>query len=218
LLPSSPVPLLACALLSLFLRPLPATTTVLAKEMSSSAIRQGVMRQDRIALCRQLRHRYPPLIYGDFATNILPICGKLGIGTKTPAYPIQTAGGAYCTGLKWIDVSSREYKDEIEALSTQEARDALAGLNPVKFVYKTDRTEQHLGFIAEDVPELVSTKDRKGLSSLEIVTVLIKVVQEQQGIIEAQQKSIAAISEKVSELERLLKSKGLSSMDIVKAD
>ena len=37
-----------------------------------------------------------------------------------------------------------------------------------------------MGFIAEDVPDLVATKDRKGLSPMDIVAVLTKVLQEQQ--------------------------------------
>ena len=40
-------------------------------------------------------------------------------------------------------------------------------------------TRRLSGFIAEEVPELISTKDRKGLSSMDIVAVLTKVVQEQ---------------------------------------
>jgi hypothetical protein len=149
-----------------------------------------------------------PLIYGNFSSSILRINGKVGIG-RTPSYPIHTAGGAYVTtGGVWTNASSREYKDNIKALSTQEAFEALEGLKPVKFVYKADWTERHIGFIAEDVPELVSTKDRKGLSSMDIVTVLTKVVQEQQDVIRQQQASISAISKKVSELEQLLKSKG----------
>ena len=81
------------------------------------------------------------------------------------------------------------------------------------FVYKADRTERHVGFIAEDVPELVATKDRKGLSPMDIVSVLTKVVQEQEGLIQEQQKIvkqqqeiIAAHSEKITELERMLMS------------
>ena len=86
----------------------------------------------------------------------------------------------------------------------------------MKFAYKKDLTEKHVGFIAEDVPELVSTKDRKGLSPMDIVAVLTKVVQEQQRIIEdqqktakeqrevsnQQQKTISVLSEKVDELVR----------------
>jgi len=39
-----------------------------------------------------------------------------------------------------------------------------SGLNPVTFKYKASEEERHVGFIAEDVPELVATKDRKGMS------------------------------------------------------
>jgi hypothetical protein len=135
-----------------------------------------------------------PLIYGDFNTNIININGNLGIGKKAPAYPIQTAGGAYCTGRIWVNASSREYKDDIKALSRQDAFNALEGLNPVTFVYKNDRSEQHVGFIAEDVPQLVATKDRKGISSMDIVSVLTKVVQEQQ-------KTIVNLQEELNELK-----------------
>ena len=53
-----------------------------------------------------------------------------------------------------------------------------------KFYYKADREDEHLGFIAEDVPELVATKDRKGLSAMDIVALLTKVVQQQNKEIE----------------------------------
>jgi hypothetical protein len=136
----------------------------------------------------------------------------LGIGKKAPAYPIHTASGAYVTtGGVWTNASSREYKDDIETLSTQEALNTLEGLSPVKFVYKTDRTERHVGFIAEDVPDLVATNDRKGLSSMDIVSVLTKVVQEQQQTIkelqEEQQKINAAQSKEIAELKQMLVSK-----------
>jgi hypothetical protein len=49
----------------------------------------------------------------------------------------------------------------------------------VTFHYKNDVEQQRVGFIAEDVPELVAMKDRKGLSPMDIVAVLTKVVQEQ---------------------------------------
>jgi hypothetical protein len=125
-----------------------------------------------------------PLIYGDFSTGTVVVNGKITLQ------------------------SSREYKDDIEALGRQEAFDALEGLTPMKFVYKADRTEKHVGFIAEDVPELVSTKDRKGINPMDIVTVLTKVVQEQQKIVEQQQGIISAHAEKIAKLERLLLSKG----------
>jgi len=88
-----------------------------------------------------------------------------------------TAGGV------WTNASSREYKENIRELTVEEAMTALDELNPTRFNYKVDKEEEHVGFIAEDVPELVANKDRNGLSPMDIVAVLTKVVQEQQIIL-----------------------------------
>jgi hypothetical protein len=128
--------------------------------------------------------------------------GYVGIGIQDPLYPLEMDSGAHVTiGGVWTNASSRDYKDNIEALATEEALDTLKELNPVKFAYKRDRTERHVGFIAEEVPDLIATKDRKGLSPMDIVAVLTKVVQEQQ-------KTISALNEKMDELERALKLRG----------
>jgi alcohol dehydrogenase YqhD (iron-dependent ADH family) len=94
-------------------------------------------------------------------------------------HEIHTSSGAYLAGGTWTDASSRAYKHDIRALPASAAADALAVLNPVTFRYNDDEQQQHVGFIAEDVPELVAMKDRKGLSPMDIVAVLTKVVQEQ---------------------------------------
>jgi hypothetical protein len=134
--------------------------------------------------------------------------GYIGIGTQTPSYPLQMVGGAYSNGSSWIDASSREYKENIEVLSTEEALEAIKELNPVKYAYKEDTSEKRVGFIAEDVPELLSTKDRKGLSPMDIVAVLTKVVQDQQKSIQEQQKTaqeqkntISLLKEELNELK-----------------
>ena len=126
--------------------------------------------------------------------------GYVGFG-RSPSYPLHMASGAYCsTGGVWTNASNREYKKDIKDLTTDEAVDTLKGLNPVKFSYKASSDERHVGFIAEDVPELVATKDRKGMSSMDVVALLTKVVQNQQ-------KTIAELSKKMDELERELKLK-----------
>src|SRR5271167_3867309 len=108
-----------------------------------------------------------------FAANV-------GFGTAQPSYPIQTAGGAYVTaGGVWTNASSRALKKDIRPLPADEAMQTLGALVPVTFKYKAD-DEAHVGFIAEDVPDLVAAKDRKGLSAMDIVAVLAKVVQQQQ--------------------------------------
>jgi len=75
----------------------------------------------------------------------------------------------------------------------------------VAFTYKTGAGEQHIGFIAEDVPDLVATKDRKGLSPMDIVAVLTKVVKEQQGVMQKQQEMINELSGEMKELKRKLR-------------
>ena len=125
-----------------------------------------------------------------------PNAGRVGIGTTSPSYPLQMGSGAYVSsGGVWTNASSREQKKEIMDLTTGEALDTLRGLNPVKFSYRVSSDERHVGFIAEDVPELVATKDRKGMSPMDVVAVLTKVIQEQQ-------KAIAELSKKVAELDR----------------
>jgi len=132
--------------------------------------------------------------------------GYLGLAKASPSHPIHMASGAYCTtGGVWTNASSKEYKQDIKELTRDEAMETLNGLSPVKFAYKSDAEEKHVGFIAEDVPELVATKDKKGTSSMDVVAVLTKVVQEQQ-------KTIAELSQKMADLEKELKAKDKVAM------
>jgi hypothetical protein len=133
---------------------------------------------------------------------LAPSGGNVGIGTTSPSYPLQMGSGAYVSsGGVWTNASSREYKKDIRELTGDEAMDALKQLSPVKFSYKSGSEENHVGFIAEDVPALVATKDRKGMSSMDVVAVLTKVVQEQQKLVYAQQKSMDELARKVVALE-----------------
>lgn len=108
--------------------------------------------------------------------------GSVGIGAWNPTLgPLEMGSGAYCSaGGTWTDASSKTYKNDIAPLALDKALTALRGLNPVTFRYKRSPDEQSVGFIAEDVPELVATKDRTGLSPMDIVAVLTKVVQQQE--------------------------------------
>jgi len=109
---------------------------------------------------------------------------------------LDLVNGASCTsGGAWLNASSRELKENIQDLTTVEAFDALERLNPVKYNYKVDQEEECVGFIAEDVPDLVASKDRKRMSSMDVVAVLTKVLQEQQ-------KTVGELQKKITEMEK----------------
>lgn len=111
----------------------------------------------------------------------------------TEAGDLQATGNVYANGI--LLTSSRELKENIAELSGKEAVEALKNLNPVKFNFKADSDKnRHIGFIAEDVPELVATSDRKTLSPMDIVAVLTQALKEQQN-------TISALAEKVKLLE-----------------
>ncbi len=107
--------------------------------------------------------------------------GNVGIAVSRPKHPLEMASGAHVTaGGVWTNSSSREKKENIAALQLDAATSALMALEPVIFNYKNEVDEDYVGFIAEDVPELVAIGDRNALSTMDIVAVLTRVVQEQQ--------------------------------------
>jgi propanediol dehydratase small subunit len=85
----------------------------------------------------------------------------------------------------------------------------LKGLNPVTYTYRAAPDERHVGFIAEDVPDLVATKDRKSLSPMDIVAVLTRVVKVQDeriNALEAENQQLKKeLLERIAVLERQLK-------------
>jgi hypothetical protein len=136
--------------------------------------------------------------------------GNIGINaTAVAGVPITTGTGATLTaGGAWQNASSRALKENIEPLSKAQAFDTLAVLAPVTFNYKADQNEKHVGFIAEDVPDLVASPDRKTLGAMDVVAVLTKVVQEQRQALEEQrakaEKTEQRLSELSAQMERLL--------------
>lgn len=111
--------------------------------------------------------------------------GNLGIGVSRPSHPLELVSGAHATaGGVWTNSSSRDKKENIAPLSPEQAMAAVLELEPVSFNYRNEQQESYVGFIAEDVPDLVASQDRRTLSAMDIVAVLTKVVQAQQQKIE----------------------------------
>jgi len=119
---------------------------------------------------------------------------RLGIGgVANPTQNIDHASGAKLIGGNWTNASSRELKTGIVDLSPEVAREALDGLQPVTFAYRSNPEDQQVGFIAEEVPDLVATEDHRGLSAMDVVAVLTGVVKQQQRTIEELEARLRAI-------------------------
>jgi hypothetical protein len=129
---------------------------------------------------------------GNFSPYITPLL-MYPNGDIRGGQDVYANRNVYANGI--LLTSSRELKENIAELSGKEAVEALKNLNPVKFNFKADSDKnRHIGFIAEDVPELVATSDRKTLSPMDIVAVLTQALKEQQN-------TISALAEKVKLLE-----------------
>jgi hypothetical protein len=115
----------------------------------------------------------------------------LEVGTNA-----TNGNGAHVTAAGvWTNGSSRVYKERIAALDGEEALATLAALEPVRYRGREDASgEEYLGFIAEDVPELVAMNDRQGLSPMDLVAVLTRVMQEQQTRLDRQDEQIRELT------------------------
>jgi hypothetical protein len=174
----------------------PVSTGIVPEKLTFETLSTGYPRLERMVITS--------------AGNI-GIGGDTGSGIPEPTKLLYLAGGAYSDGTNWYNASSREYKENIETLTREEADQVLDGLSPVKYNYKTDKENRHVGFVAEDVPDLVATKERKALSPMDIVAVLTKVVQEQKSAmaeqtnrLSEQKNRIAEQTNMISELARRL--------------
>jgi hypothetical protein len=130
--------------------------------------------------------------------------GEIGLGTiastgANPDAPIHWSNGVNTARLSavgvWESSSSRKAKEHIENLTSEAAFQVLKELQPVTYNYKVLPSYGKVGFIAEDVPDLVATPTRDSLSALDIVAVVTKVVQEQQ-------KTIDQLNARIAEIEK----------------
>ena len=137
---------------------------------------------------------------------VLNANGWLGLGLGNPTAPIHSVNGAKLSlGGVWQNASSRELKENIEVLDSDAALAAFKSLEPVTFNYKVDSDETYIGFIAEDVPEIVASSDRETLSSMDIIALLTRVVQDQQVTIDDQAQLVTQQNARMDQLEAMIR-------------
>lgn len=124
---------------------------------------------------------------------------------------LHLANGASNVNGQWLQASSRSYKKNIHDLSGEDAMKALRGLTSVQYQFKRDASnEKMVGFIAEDIPELLAVKGRKNVDPLKIVAVLTKAIQVQDKAlletnkrIKGKDSKIATMEAKINQLEKV---------------
>jgi len=84
---------------------------------------------------------------------------------------------ANLTAAGFFQSSSRLLKTDVNPY-TESALDILKRTNVVSFYYKTDLENRRIGFIAEDTPVELSTKDKNVMDANSTIGLLIKAVQE----------------------------------------
>jgi hypothetical protein len=84
---------------------------------------------------------------------------------------------SYIYANAFFQNSSRKLKTNIENFEDS-AIEILSKVDVVKFNYLNDLINPHIGFIAEDTPEELSTKAQNAMDTNSVVGVLIKAVQE----------------------------------------
>lgn len=155
---------------------------------------------------------------GEFVINDL---GAAVSGAGTRRMTLQNSGNVVFTGnvstLSFTPSSSAVFKTNIRTY--ENALETVKKLRGVSFNWK-ESGKPSVGLIAEEVdkviPEVVAhnDKDATGVNYDSLVGVLVEAVKEQQGLIQEQQKIIAAHSAEIAELKRLL----IMSKSVSKAD
>ncbi len=134
------------------------------------------------------------LLAGGSTKLLMTSTGQISFGNAPPAITnralVHDTGAHLSAAGAWVSVSSRAAKQDIEPITSEQARDTVRALQPVGYRYKKELDEYYVGFIAEDVPELVATNDRKGLASMDITAVLTKVVQDQSVQLDSQKSQL----------------------------
>ena len=81
----------------------------------------------------------------------------------------------------------------------------LEKLEPVRLSCKLEPEEENLGFIAEDIPDLVATNSCKTIATMGIVLVITQVVKDQQNVIDRQGSELKSQRQLLEQMSAQLK-------------
>jgi hypothetical protein len=130
---------------------------------------------------------------------------NVGIGTTNPTYKLHINGTS--AGTSWVNLSSREYKENIKKVKDSKHYDMLSKLMKLKLTtynYKKgfgDNDTTRLGFTAEEMPKEVLSRDGKGVDVYELIAFTIGAMKAQQKIVQKQQETIVSLTREIKKLK-----------------
>ncbi len=139
-------------------------STIIRMEQSASPFQAwDIVANNNNFYVRDVNHEQNPFIIktsAPYNSLVVDTTGNIGLGVASPVYQIDHSSGARLDAGNWINASSRGIKQDIHQLDRDAAFEALIALEPVTFAYKANPGVTMVGFIAEDVPDVVATTDR----------------------------------------------------------
>lgn len=116
---------------------------------------------------------------------------------------IAANGDMFATSFS--PISSRAFKERIADLDLPVATAALGEMTPVEFVYKDDATKrQRIGFIAEDVPEIIANSDRQSVPLMDAVALVTRVAKGHQSDLDTRSQTLGDQATQLDDHEKAL--------------
>jgi hypothetical protein len=145
------------------------------------------------------------------AMRIAGDSGFVGINTPTPTNFLAVSNGvttATCDGANWINASTRASKEGIQAFRDDDYRRIRKWLDETEVVwyrYRGDKDPRtRVGLIAEDVPAVLATADRKGISTADAVGFLTAATKQLATENERLQRENQELTGRLSRIEKRL--------------
>ena len=141
--------------------------------------------------------------------------GLVGIGTASPAYPLQMGSGAYCSAAgEWASISDRNVKEDFTAITPKEVLAKVAAMPITQWKYKVEPSGiKHIGPVAQDFhaafglgdsDKAIGSVDESGVA-LAAIQGLNQKLEETQQAEEAKEAEIQTLEKKLDELQAAVK-------------
>jgi Chaperone of endosialidase len=141
---------------------------------------------------------------------------NVGVGVTNPATRFQVVN-ATCDGNNWVNSSDRNLKENFTPVEPLSVLEKVAELPILKWNYKTDPAQTHLGPVAQDFraafelgpdDKHIATVDEGGVA-LAAIQGLNQKLEEQRGELTKKETEISELKQRLERLEQLMDRRGV---------